>query len=210
MKQRCYNPNHAGYRWYGARGVVVCNEWLEYEPFEKWSLENGYADDLSIDRIDSNGNYEPSNCQWILLEENRIKGLAKARKNKQENICYTDYNAMFYSRLAGIDNSLKAIEKLLRCIVNNMCDVPNETLNVTSNSEKSVRKKLTKEQRQQLFKKLENLVNMRNTTLYKVAGDLGFARSLFSDWKSGKSMPKADKLLEISKYFGVDIDYFII
>jgi repressor LexA len=69
---------------------------------------------------------------------------------------------------------------------------------------------MSKEQRQQSFEKLENLVRARNTTLYKVAGDLGFARSLFSDWKSGKSMPKTDKLLEISKYFGVDIDYFII
>jgi repressor LexA len=62
----------------------------------------------------------------------------------------------------------------------------------------------------QSFKKLESLVDARKTTLYKVAGDLGFARSLFSDWKSGKSMPKTDKLLKLAEYFGVTVDYFLL
>jgi len=68
---------------------------------------------------------------------------------------------------------------------------------------------LNREKRKQSFLKLEGLVNARNITLYKVAGDLGFARSLFSDWKSGKSMPKTDKLIKIAEYFGVDVGYFI-
>lgn len=68
---------------------------------------------------------------------------------------------------------------------------------------------MNKEKRKQSFLKLYGLVKARNTTLYKVAGDLGFARSLFSDWKSGKSMPKTDKLIKIADYFGVDIGYFI-
>lgn len=68
---------------------------------------------------------------------------------------------------------------------------------------------MNKEKRKQSFLKLEGLVNARNTTLYKVAGDLGFARSLFSDWKSGKSMPKTDKLIKIADYFGVEVGYFV-
>lgn len=68
---------------------------------------------------------------------------------------------------------------------------------------------MNKEKRKQSFLKLEGLVNARNTTLYKVAGDLGFARSLFSDWKSGKSMPKTDKLIKIADYFGVEVNYFV-
>lgn len=68
---------------------------------------------------------------------------------------------------------------------------------------------MNREGRKQSFLKLEGLVNARNITLYKVAGDLGFARSLFSDWKSGKSMPKTDKLIKIAEYFGVDVGYFI-
>ena len=68
---------------------------------------------------------------------------------------------------------------------------------------------MNKEKRKQSFLKLESLVSARNTTLYKVAGELGFARSLFSDWKSGKSMPKTDKLIKIADYFGVEVGYFI-
>lgn len=68
---------------------------------------------------------------------------------------------------------------------------------------------MNKEKRKRSFQKLEELVNARNITLYKVAGELGFSRSLFSDWKSGKSMPKTDKLIKIADYFGVEIGYFI-
>ena len=84
MKQRCYNPKHDHYKYYGARGITICDEWLNpeiihlgcrgrftkgYQAFKEWALENGYADNLTIDRIDVNGNYEPSNCRWITLKE---------------------------------------------------------------------------------------------------------------------------------------------
>lgn len=68
---------------------------------------------------------------------------------------------------------------------------------------------MSREKRKQSFLKLERLVKEKNTTFYKVAGDLGFARSIFSDWKSGKSMPKTDKLIKIADYFGVDVGYFV-
>ena len=68
---------------------------------------------------------------------------------------------------------------------------------------------MDKGNRKKSFKKLELLVNSRNITFYKLANELGLARSTFSDWKSGKSMPKTDKLIKISNYFGVEISYFI-
>ena len=68
---------------------------------------------------------------------------------------------------------------------------------------------LNREKRIQSFLKLDGLVKERGITLYKLAGDLGLSRSLFSDWKSGKSMPKTDKLLKIANYFGVTVDYFL-
>lgn len=65
MKQRCYNPNNKKFPRYGGRGIKVCDDWLSFESFEKWSLENGYQKDLSLDRINTDGNYEPRNCRWV-------------------------------------------------------------------------------------------------------------------------------------------------
>lgn len=66
MKQRCTNPKTVNYHNYGGRGIKVCEEWSSrFMSFRDWAMENGYSDTLSIDRINSNGNYEPSNCRWV-------------------------------------------------------------------------------------------------------------------------------------------------
>lgn len=69
MKCRCQLERHKSYKNYGGRGIRVCDEWQAFEPFRDWAMDNGYTDKLTIDRIDVNGNYEPSNCRWIPMAE---------------------------------------------------------------------------------------------------------------------------------------------
>lgn len=86
MKQRCYNKKNQHFRWYGAKGIKICDEWLGEKGlynFMEWSLNNGYEENLSIDRIDSQGPYSPINCQWITLSQNA----KKAHTKKSHNAC---------------------------------------------------------------------------------------------------------------------------
>lgn len=78
IKDRCYNPNSKSYRYYGARGICMCDLWLNsYSEFHDWAIENGYIEDApcgkcTIDRIDVNGNYEPDNCRWVDMKVQNV------------------------------------------------------------------------------------------------------------------------------------------
>jgi len=73
MKDRCYNPNSKAYRFYGGKAVSICKEWLVFEAFATWAFLNGYQENLTIDRIESNGDYTPLNCRWIAQSENSYR-----------------------------------------------------------------------------------------------------------------------------------------
>jgi len=78
MKQRCYNPNSSDYKFYGNKGIKICDEWLnDFKAFYNWSMANGYTEELTIDRIDNKGNYYPENCQWLTNSENAGKDKRK-------------------------------------------------------------------------------------------------------------------------------------
>lgn len=102
IKARCNNQNQTYYSHYGGRGIKVCKEWEnDFETFYSWAMNNGYKDGLTIDRINNNGNYEPSNCRWVdrFVQAN----------NKRNNYVF-EYNGEKktiheWSRLYNIDNS---------------------------------------------------------------------------------------------------------
>lgn len=90
MTRRCYYPDNQNYKYYGGKGIVICNEWkTDFSSFKKWALENGYQDNLTIDRINTNGNYEPSNCRWVSMKEqcnNRTSNHLITYKGKTQNL----------------------------------------------------------------------------------------------------------------------------
>ena len=102
MKYRCYNPNCKDYKRYGGRGITICDEWLNpehaknahnstigFQTFKKWALENGYAENLTIDRIDVNKCYSPENCRWVSIKvqcNNRRNNLYITYKGKTQSL----------------------------------------------------------------------------------------------------------------------------
>jgi hypothetical protein len=69
MRGRCFSKDKSDYKHYGGRGITVCKEWDDYKSFYMWAYANGYKDDLTIERVNNDGNYEPSNCKWATRKE---------------------------------------------------------------------------------------------------------------------------------------------
>lgn len=123
MKKRCYNIDDKDYHNYGRRGIIICEEWKDdFTNFQLWAIKNGYTDLLTIDRINNNGNYEPSNCRWVSIEE---------QNNNKRNTRFVTYNkethpvsywlkkqniskSCFYGRIKEGWSDLEALELVKR------------------------------------------------------------------------------------------------
>lgn len=93
MLSRCRNKNDYHYPRWGGRGITVCDEWLNFVNFRDWALNNGYEDNLSIDRIDNDGDYCPQNCRWATAKEQRINSRnIKLITYGEKTMCAMDWN----------------------------------------------------------------------------------------------------------------------
>ena len=93
MKERCYNSHCKKFKYYGGKRIKICDEWLnDLKNFYNWAMINGYQDNLTIDRIDSNGNYEPNNCRWIDMKmQLRNTSRTKMITFNNETMCLKDW-----------------------------------------------------------------------------------------------------------------------
>lgn len=138
IKHRCYDERDKSYRWYGAKGIKVCDEWLNNpKSFENWSLQNGYIDGLTIDRINENEDYSPDNCRWIPNVENAkyksttsiidVDGEIHSGKDWSEILGLSTNMINKYIRQYGLDNTIEFIRRYLKNPnlkpINNNCSI---------------------------------------------------------------------------------------
>ncbi len=93
IRSRCNNKNNTAYHIYGGKGIIICNKWNNYINFKSWALSNGYSDQLTIERKNSNKNYEPSNCEWITKSENSRRCAIRKNYGKKSNIKISEKEA---------------------------------------------------------------------------------------------------------------------
>lgn len=121
MIKRCYYPSYEHYGIYGGRGIKVCDDWKNsFEVFDKWAMANGYAENLTIDRIDANKDYCPSNCRWVTMKEqgnNRSTNVNLTLNGETHNI--KQWSEMFGISYGTVWSRLKrgwSLEKALQTV----------------------------------------------------------------------------------------------
>lgn len=116
MKRRCCNKKRNAYSIYGGKGIIVCDEWINsYPNFKRWALENGYNDNLTIDREKSYKNYCPENCRWVTRENNaRFKSSTKLNWDKTRRI------RSLYENVKVTQETLSKIFNVKRCTISDV------------------------------------------------------------------------------------------
>ena len=97
MRNRCYRTSNNNYKNYGAKGVVMCDDWeKDYTTFRNWALSNGYEDNLTIDRIDNEKPYSPDNCRWVTYtRQARNKSTNRYLTFKAKTLCLADWAEIY-------------------------------------------------------------------------------------------------------------------
>lgn len=98
MRKRCNNPKDKCFNLYGGRGISVCEQWNDYLSFKQWAIGNGYEENLTIDRVDVNGNYTPENCRWATVKEQQNN----KRNNHRVTIDGVTHTITEWSEISGV------------------------------------------------------------------------------------------------------------
>lgn len=124
MIHRCENPNRQSFKNYGARGIKVCHEWHQFDCFLMWAKENGYRENLTLDRIDNDSDYNPNNCQWsdaAAQSRNKrtnvsitINGIEKVAKDWSEDINVSEFTVYWWISHKGIKYAEERIRDALQ------------------------------------------------------------------------------------------------
>jgi hypothetical protein len=118
MIQRCHNPNDTGYHNWGGRGISVCDEWRKPEPFLEWAKDK-WSEELEIDRIDNDGDYEPSNCRFISKSANNLNRRTRSDNTSgYQGVCWIEKRKKWRSRITinGKDKHLGFYDDLLDAV----------------------------------------------------------------------------------------------
>ena len=91
MRNRCRNEKHKNYKYYGGRGIKTLPEWEDYKVFKNWAFSAGYEEGLTIDRINNDGNYEPTNCRWTTM-------LVQVRNRRRRESCVSKYEGVYFKK----------------------------------------------------------------------------------------------------------------
>lgn len=117
IRRRCKSKKSSKYKDYGGRGIDICKQWDNFENFFEWSINNGVKSNLSIDRIDNNGNYEPNNCRWATSKiQQRNRRNSHIVKFKSNTYCITELAEKYNINIRTLRGRLKrgwTIEKAI-------------------------------------------------------------------------------------------------
>lgn len=118
MRNRCHNSNAPDYKYYGSRGIKICEDWSNFTVFELWAINNGYSDTLTLDRINVNGNYCPDNCRWVTRkEQSNNKRNLRMLEYKGETRTLTQWSKILNIPIATLYRYLESEESLEKAIV---------------------------------------------------------------------------------------------
>jgi hypothetical protein len=172
MKTRCYNKNFTYYYNYGGRGIKICDEWLGkngYKNFKNWALSNGYNENLTIERINNNGNYQPDNCKWITRKEQAYNQRTNVRinlngKNQTVTEWANDYDLNRRTIAWRLKNNKSAIDLVKPARkANNQSNIKGITWHKKGYWQVNFKEKGVKKSKS--FKSLDDAINFHNNII---------------------------------------------